>query len=132
MTGRPSTYTPEISVAICARIAEGESLRSVCRDEAMPSMQTVFNWMGKNPDFVEQYTRAKEASADAHADRIADIGEQTLRGKYDPQAARVAIDAMKWTASKLKPRKYGDKLELSGDKDAPLTVQVVRLGGDGK
>jgi len=32
---------------------------------------------------------------------------------------RQRIDARKWTAMKLKPKKYGDKLALGGDADAP-------------
>lgn len=132
MIGRPSDYTPELGAAICARIAEGESLRSICRDPEMPATSTVFLWIGKHADFSERYARAKEESADAHADRITDVADRTLAGEFEPQAARVAIDAMKWTASKLKPKRYGDKLELAGSKDSPLTVQVVRLGKDGE
>lgn len=130
--GRPTIFTTELAASICARIAEGESLRSICRDDAMPALSTVFKWIANDSQFTEQYARAKDESADAHADKITDVADRTLSGEFDPAAARVAIDAMKWTASKLKPRKYGDKLELSGDKDAPLTVQVVRLGPDGK
>ncbi|MFN8996423.1 MAG: hypothetical protein ACK5X3_22525, partial [Pseudomonadota bacterium] len=54
----------------------------------------------------------------------------TAEGKIDPADVnnrRLQIDTRKWLASKLKPKRYGDKLELAGDAKAPLTVQVVKL-----
>ena len=107
--GRPTDYTEDLVNDFCSRIALGRSLRSVVTDEGMPSHQTVYNWLGKFPVFVEQYTRAKKDSADADADRIEEIAEKVLTGAYEPQQARVAIDAYKWTAGKKRPKKYGDK-----------------------
>ena len=107
--GRPTDYTEELANDFCSRIALGRSLRSVVSDKDMPSHQTIYNWLGKLPSFVEQYTRAKTDSADADADRIEEIAEKVLTGSYEPQQARVAIDAYKWTAGKKRPKKYGDK-----------------------
>lgn len=81
----------------------------------MPSRQTVYSWLRTHEDFLDNYARAKDDSADALADDIIDIAQGVLNKKYDPQAARVAIDGMKWSASKLKPKKYGDKLDLTGE-----------------
>ena len=106
---RPTDYTDEIATNFCSRIALGRSLRSVVTDNDMPSAQTIYNWFGKYPEFVEHYARAKEDSADARADQIEEIGDKVLSGEYDPAAARVAIDAFKWTSGKHKPKKYGDK-----------------------
>jgi hypothetical protein len=44
------------------------------------------------------------------------------------ERTRLQIDARKWLAAKLSPRKYGDKLELAGDPTSPLVVEVVRFG----
>ena len=107
--GRPTDYTEELASDFCSRIALGRSLRSVVSDGDMPGHQTIYNWLGKYPYFVEQYTRAKKDSADADADRIEEIAEKVLTGAYEPQQARVAIDAYKWTAGKKRPKKYGDK-----------------------
>jgi|TARA_B100000315_G_C14370848_1_gene492879 hypothetical protein len=65
--------------------------------------------------------------ADAHVDLIMDTAMQVLNGEIEPNAARVAIDAMKWTASKLKPRTYGDRIEttISGKVDFIATLQAV-------
>lgn len=142
--GRPSIYSLEIVNELCARIVEGESLRSICRDDAMPGLSTIFKWLGEHPEFVDQYTRAKEEQAETMADEIVSIADEqdyekievdgvALAVKFDATAVarnRLRMDARKWVASKLKPKKYGDKLELAGDKDSPLTV-VVRKFSDG-
>jgi hypothetical protein len=124
---RPSDYTPELADAICARLADGESLRTVCQSDEMPDKSTVFRWLRTNAD---QYTRAKEESADALTDEMLDIsddgtndwmarkgeeGESTgwqVNGEHI-QRSRLRIETRKWIASKLKPKKYGDKVDLT-------------------
>jgi hypothetical protein len=115
--GRPSSYTDEIAIEICAGLAEGKSLRSVLKSKNMPSMSMVFRWLAadEHKAFREQYARAKVEAADALADDIQDITDKVLKRTYDPASARVAIDGKKWIASKLKPKVYGDKLDLTGD-----------------
>ena len=110
--GRPSSYTPEIAAKFCSELALGNSLRSVCARDDMPSHTTIYTWLTQHPEFLEQYARAKDDSADADADKIEHIAEMVLEGKVDPQAGRVAMDAYKWTAGKKRPRKYGDKIQL--------------------
>lgn len=88
----------------------------------MPTLMQVLRHVGKDEDRTLQYARAREASADADADDIGDIGKRTLSGEYDPQAARVAIDALKWAAGKKKPKVYGDKLDLSGNVGFNVTI----------
>ena len=113
--GRPTDFTPELGDEICAQLADGKSLRKICESKAMPNKATVFRWLRDDEEFSDQYARAKEESADALADDIQDISDGVLKKKYDPQAARVAMDGKKWIASKLKPKKYGDKLDLTGE-----------------
>ena len=110
--GRPTDYTEDLATEFCSRIALGRSLRSVVQDNDMPCSKTVYNWLGKYEKFVQQYARAKEDSADSRADQIEEIGDKVLSGEYDPAAARVAIDAFKWTSGKHKPKKYGDKQQI--------------------
>ncbi len=139
--GRTSTYTPTRGNDFCAELALGNSLRSVCSKKGQPTHQTVYNWLNKYPDFLEQYTRAKADSGDADADRIEEIAEKVLAGNLDPQAARVAIDAYKWTAGKKRPKKYGDRIhtehsghindytDLAGDElDRKLREMQQKLG----
>lgn len=134
MTGRPNSFSPEIANAICERIAGSESLKSICRDEDMPSESTVRNWLARGSKaesqedefaaFLRQYAHAREAQADTDADEVGDIGRKTLAGEYDPQAARVAIDALKWSAGKRAPKKYGERVtqEHTGEGGGPIAI----------
>ncbi len=120
--GRPSEYTQEMADRICHGLADGRSLRSVTQDEDTPSMATVFKWMRENPEFLNQYARAKEESTDAKLELMEEIGDQAIDASYkaDPKAANAVVsayklkaDSIKWTMSKLKPKKYGDKVDLT-------------------
>ena len=105
--------TKEIADEICARLIEGKSLAEICRDDAMPQYRTVFEWLANDETFALDYARAREAQGDADADKIGDIANQVVLGMMDPTAARVAIDAYKWTAGRRKPKVYGDKLDVN-------------------
>lgn len=122
-TGRPSAYTDELADRICDLLSDGISLRRVCGRRGMPSKVTVLSWLRTNDRFLTQYIRAKDESADALADDIADIADDVRRGKLDPNAGRVAGDLKKWSASKLKPKKYGDKVDLTtAGKELPTPI----------
>ena len=119
--GRPSEYTQEIANIICDRLSDGKSLKSICEMEDMPSKATVYNWLDNNKEFLDKYTRAKEDSSDALADDIQDIADKVLDGTYNPNAARVAMDGKKWIAAKLKPKKYGDKLDVTTNGESVIS-----------
>lgn len=145
-----STYTDEIADVICERIADGESLKAICEDEAMPSKATVFKWLSENASFSDKYALAREAQSDALFDDILTIaddgrndwmernfGEET-RWVENGEALRrsqLRIDARKWMASKLKPKKYGERLDLnhSGSiasiPDDALDARLLKLIG---
>lgn len=137
--GRPSLFTQDLADRICAELALGRSMRAVCREDWCPAMQTVFRWLRENDAFREQYARAKEESADALIEEMAEIADMppayTAEGKIDPADVnnrRLQIDTRKWLASKLKPKRYGDKLEVGGaGKDGAVLVQVVTGVPDG-
>ena len=123
--GRPSDYTKELADDICAQLAEGKSLRTVCLPDEMPSKTTIFNWMRTKDGFLDQYTRAKEESADAMFEEtidIADDGANDWMENNDPenagykfngehiQRSKLRVDTRKWMMSKMKPKKYGDRI----------------------
>lgn len=127
--GRPSDYSAELAATICAELADGKSLRSVCRRDDMPSMVSVFNWLRTHPEFLKQYEAAKEECADALSEDMLEIADEpppmNASGGIDSGAVadkRLRIDTRKWLASKLKPKKYGDKLtqEVSGPNGGPI------------
>jgi hypothetical protein len=120
--GRPSEYTSEIANEICAQIADNKSIRTICKQKNMPAIRTIFYWLDKHEDFLQQYARAKELQADAIYEDIIEI-EGDLRAEIiDPSTARVLIDSHKWRAGKMKPQKYGDKQQLKVTGDAGLTI----------
>lgn len=137
--GRPSSYTPELGDLICERLADGESLRTICADESMPHRATVFRWLASNEAFRDQYAHAREEQAEALADDIVSISDEVevrsvTQGEevvlaLDPTAVarnRLRVDARKWVAAKLKPKKYGDKVEH--DHKGKVTLESLVAG----
>ncbi|WP_339731420.1 hypothetical protein [uncultured Pseudomonas sp.] len=146
--GRPTAYSDLVAAKLCAYIADGMSLRNVCKQPGMPSMTTVLRWLGDDAmaAFRMQYACAREAQADLLAEQILDIadeectmvradkhgsndddGEGHTEVVFDSTAVarnRLRVDARKWLASKMAPKKYGDKLqtELTGANGGAIAV----------
>ncbi|MBB6304037.1 terminase small subunit protein [Rhizobium leucaenae] len=141
--GRPSNFTPEIADQICEHLAGGESLKSICLAEGMPHRATVFRWLAAHESFRDMYARAREAQADALFDEVLDIADTPVTGektKIDAagnvvemtkadmiEHRRLQIDARKWVAAKLRPKVYGDKLDLdvTGGLDFVVSAKPV-------
>ena len=139
--GAPTTFDKHMARLICLRIAEGESLREIVKSEGMPERATIYDWLLKRPDFSDNYTRAREEQADTLADEIIAIADEQpeiipvldkrtgelIEHKLDNaflQWQKNRIDARKWTAMKLKPKKYGERVALAGDADSPIKVEA--------
>ena len=130
--GRPTDFTLEYGDKICSLIAEGNSVRSICLREDMPSMQTVFTWLRVHKIFLEQYERAKEQSAYVDEESLDETGDKAIEMAQivDPKVAGAVVSAyklkadnLKWSMSKKKPKKYGDKLDLtSGGEKLPTPI----------
>ena len=120
--GPKSSFTAAIAEAVCSDIAMGASLRKLARKPGMPPLSVLMKWLNQNPEFAEQYARAREVRADSRADRVDDIIDQVEVGMLDPQAARVMIDALKWQCGHEMPKRYGVKVtqELTGANGTPL------------
>lgn len=149
--GRPSKFNQALADKICEELADARSLRSICLDDGMPSQTTIFRWLADDrySSFREQYTRAREAQADAIFDEILDIADDAsndwmerrssedeplgwqLNGEH-VQRSKLRIEARKWMAGKLAPKKYSDKLEIehSGPDGGPLEVRYSRRAAD--
>ena len=101
-------------------------------DAKMPAISSIMGWVfdGKHDEFSEQYTRAREAQAELWADEVVSISDEavTAADNVKVQAARLRVDARKWVAAKLLPKRYGDKVQHTGDGGGPLTVEVVKFG----
>ena len=101
-----------IQTRFLAEIQAGRSLRQVCKDDGMPHAATVMRWMQASPEFANKYTRARTAQADVLFDRMEAVEEAVSAGTMDSHAARVVLDSMRWRASKLAPKVYGDRLDV--------------------
>ena len=128
--GRPTLYSLEIALEICDRIADGESLVKICSDAKMPKKTAVYEWLLRHKEFAEIYARAREDQADTLADEIHAIADELPQQvvdekgnatRYDSayvQWQKNRVDARKWVAAKLKPKKYSDRIAHVGDNEA--------------
>jgi hypothetical protein len=125
MAGRPSGYSQELSEKIMERIAEGESLRTICLDDDMPCLRTVMDWLEKHLEFRSRCARAREMQGDLMDDLIL-----TTANNCTPETAhadKVKISAYQWRAMKLAPKKYGDRQEI--EHSGALTVTSIGFKG---
>lgn len=125
---RPSKYSQQLADAICDLLVDGKSLRTICSTAKMPSRSTVIRWLAENEAFRNQYARARELQADTLAEEILDIADKSVLGerlKKDGKGkvlerqtgdmverSKLMIDARKWYAGKLQPKKYGERVAL--------------------
>ena len=135
LIGRPTKYDTDIASEICVRLSNGEPLRQICMEDDMPAQSTVYLWLTRHPDFSEMYARARDEQADTLADQIIAIADEMPmettdkdgNTKFDSayiQWQRSRVDARKWVAAKLKPRKYGDRVAVEGTEDgAPIKTE---------
>lgn len=133
-------FSQELFDRICERISEGESLRAICEDADMPNKANVLRWVAADDALRDQYARAMETRADVHFEEMLAIADSPMLGeivtvKDDGKTEtrtedmlghrRLQVDTRKWILARMNPRKYGEKLELAGDKENPLTLQVL-------
>lgn len=115
--GRPTAYTADLGDAICALLAEGESLNAICkRDDVPVSESTVKGWaLNSEHPFSANYARAREIGYHKLADETLDIADAEETDPGQVARDRLRVDTRKWLLSKALPKVYGDKLELSGN-----------------
>lgn len=136
--GAPTKYTEELADEICTRIMRGDSALKIV--SAMHLTEPMlYRWLREKEDFRQKYTHAREVQADVLAEEIVSIADELeIEAKYQGETVtfdvsatavqrnRLRVDARKWYASKLAPKKYGDKLDtiVSGPDGGPVQVQV--------
>jgi len=139
-TGRPTKFKQETADLICMMLSEGLSLRQILKADttgALPAQSTIYEWLLRFPLFAEQYARAREEQADTNADEILEIADEmppeftdekgrTYLDQTFIQWQKNRIDARKWTAAKLRPKKYGDRMAVEGvDGGAAIKTEDV-------
>jgi len=136
-------YTPEIATAVCLALMEGLSLRAACEGPDMPNPSTVYRWLLERDDFREQYARAREVQAEGYVDEMLEIADdgrndwmERQQGGYEINREVLArsglrLEARKWIAVKLIPKKYGDRTAIDvthgveAMDDAELAAEVA-------
>lgn len=109
--GRPSIYTEDLADRVLTQIEAGHSLRKIAEMDGMPQASTIMRWCRVQEGFSEQYARACASRAELYAEDIVAISDDMSIGA---DHKRLQMDARKWTASKLLPKKYGEQLEVKG------------------
>ena len=124
-------------------IENGKSLRKALATVKLSS-STFFIWIDENENKSKQYARACEERAEALLDEMIDIvddksndiietdlGDGIIIEKPNNeviQRSRLRYDARKWLISKLNPKKYGEKMDVTsgGDKiqSAPTSINI--------
>lgn len=145
--GRVSTYTEKAAEEICQRIADGEPMRVICRDEHMPPWRTVYQWIEDHKDFAARIARARVLGREAIFEDtliIADTPVDGVRREVSENGTKevhedmlghrkLQIETRLKLLAKWDPKKYGEKLhsEVTGADGAPFVVEIVRFGGAG-
>lgn len=148
--GRPTRYTKAIAESICAQLAEGKTLREVCKQEEMPHESTVRLWALEDRDgFSTHYARAREIGYHAMADELLEIADDGANdwmernGQEDVgwavngehvQRSRLRLDTRKWMLSKALPKIYGDRIDVNNKHDLsdPMQELLAHVASNGK
>lgn len=132
--GRPSKYSPKLAYEILRRLSLGESILTICKDDGMPNSSTFYNWLllDKTGVFSNDYNKARAMQASKMFDDLlvlSDLSSSEIVGGKDTgdnarvQARRLQVDTRKWYLSKVLPKLYGDKLDLtSGGEKLPTPI----------
>lgn len=139
--GRPSDYSNAMADAICERISDGQSLRSICEADEFPHKATVFRWLAENEAFRDQYARARDTQAEVLFDEMITIADTPMLGQKTKigsdgksettegdmiEHRRLQIEARKWVLGRMAPKKYGDKVtNVHEGGDKPIDVVSV-------
>lgn len=104
--------------SILERLANGESLVSICKDEGMPARMTVQRWQDADEQFDVAVTRAREAGMFVRAERAVEAAKSAV----DASLGRLAFDAERWYVGKLsnafsddKARKHEVKVDVADE-----------------
>ncbi len=124
--GRPSLKSPELVEAICARLATGEPLAAICRDEGMPAYRTVKDWQDSDPEVSAAIARAREAGEDTLAAECLAIADTPVVGERRKETAdgveivtedmlghrKLQIETRLKLLAKWNPKKWGERVAV--------------------
>jgi hypothetical protein len=124
---RPRSRPHPLDIGIADRIADGLasglSITKVCQPPDMPTYQAVYVEMAKGGEFANTIARAREAQQEREMDACIEMADSADESNW--QVIKLRIWARQWRASKLAPKKYGDKLhqEVTGKDGGPIETK---------
>jgi hypothetical protein len=132
-TKQGSPERAKLADAVLANMEVGMSCWKAC-EKAGVKNSTFMLWVSQDSALAENYARARENYVERIAQEVmelsdVDVGE-TPDGRKDwaaVQKHKLQVDTRKWLLSKLAPKKYGEKIEISGDKESPLVHRIERV-----
>lgn len=111
---KPIAYSEELANEIAARVAEGESLKTLGAMDDMPSLRTLIRWTAEHPEFETQLFHARQAKADGYIEEAVEISDEPVKTLADAARNRVRAQTRLHVAEKLAPRRYGARVGLHG------------------
>jgi len=125
----PFNWTPEVEGDLINRIMRGQVIADICgpdRDSFIPSETTFYKHLSQSESFAEDYARAKEVQAHREFDEIRKLADEAT--PENVHVKRLQIDARKWRAGKMAPKKYGDKLDVDMSGSFNVTIASEDAG----
>ena len=138
--GRPTKYNEKLAEEICSRLMLGQSLNEICRDPAFPVKLSVFKWLHKYPEFMNQYRHARQVQQETHLDEMLEIADDgtndwmernnrdgspgwQLNGEH-VQRSRLRVDTRKWVMERLAPKVFGAAASTNPDEDKAQPLNI--------
>lgn len=111
---------------ICEHVSNGDSLRSWSIANGF-AQSSVLLWIDADRARAEQYARAREDRADLVFESLDDVSAEAVAAENAVKVAglRLKADNIKWKLARMSPKKYGDKIQHSGDSEAPLVFTLT-------
>lgn len=126
---------------VCSQIEIGRSVTDILTDKGMPSREAFYEWMRADKTKVDNYAKSLEIRADYYFDEMVKIAYNTEEGetiKDGPNGVeitkadmlghrRLKVDTLKWVLSRMNPKKYGDKTDITtngNELNAPKTIMT--------
>jgi hypothetical protein len=124
------TWTTETTNQICELIESGKSINSFAGKKGMPSAPSIYRRMVKDPEFAALIQTARAAQQEAEMDKCIQLADSATPETV--HVIRLQIWARQWRASRLFPKRWGDKasMEITGRDGAPISTQQIALSDD--
>jgi len=142
MTGRPTIYSEEVAAEVCNRLAAGESLRQICRDEHLPAEATIRLWaIGDRDGFSARYTQARELGFLSMADEIIEIADdgtndwvtrETEKGRKIVEIdhehvsrSNLRVSTRRWLLERVMQTQFGASMAVTGKGGGPIETKDI-------